>query len=122
MALNSFGESSSDTGDLPPPRQTNEIDSEITIPNGCAVIVGGLTRADLSDTASMVPWLGELPFLGQLFGLHSRADAQSTLFVFIRPMILRDDQFADLKYLSDRDLRAAEMPPNFPTSQPLLME
>ncbi|HOF18821.1 MAG TPA: hypothetical protein PK082_07915, partial [Phycisphaerae bacterium] len=120
LTLNSFtGEGS--TG-VPPPRQTNTINSEVTIPDGYAVIVGGLTRKDVRQTSSHVPFLGDVPILKYLVGVEGKDSTQSTLFVFIRPIILRDDQFEDLKYLSSRDLEMAELSPQFPESSPLLMQ
>ena len=119
VTLNSFTDKAA--GGIPPPRQTDTINSDITIPNGAAVIVGGLKRKDVSQTVSKVPWLGDIPALGYLFGLHSDTNKETTLFVFIRPLILRDDKFEDLKYLSDRDLELAQLPPNAPKSDPLLM-
>jgi general secretion pathway protein D len=119
VTLNSFtGEGSHG---IPPPRQTDTLTSEITMPNGSAVIVGGLKRKDVTQKSSKVPWLGDIPGLGRLFGLNSDTNKESTLFVFIRPVILRDDKFEDLKYLSDRDLEEAQLPPNAPRSDPLLM-
>ncbi len=119
VTLNSFaGEGG---GGIPPPRQTNSLTSEITIPNGHAVIVGGLKRMDSSDTATKVPWLGDIPVLGHLFRFVDKGDVESTLFVFLRPVILRDDQFEDLKYLSERDLKLAELPSNYPDSDLMLM-
>jgi hypothetical protein len=35
--------------------------------------------------------------------------------------ILRDEKFQDLRYLSESDLRTAEVPPDLPTSEPLVM-
>ncbi|GAG00230.1 unnamed protein product, partial [marine sediment metagenome] len=51
---------------IPPPRQTNEINSKVTIPDGYAVVVGGLTRKDFSSTVSSIPLLGEIPILKYL--------------------------------------------------------
>ena len=120
ITLNSFtGESS---GSVPPPRQTNQISSDVTVPGGQAVIVGGLTREDLQHTVSSIPWLGKAPILEYLLGNRSDTHAQSTLFVFIRPMILRDDEFEDLRYYSDRELELAKLPPNYPASDPMVMD
>ena len=43
----------------------------------------------------------------------------TTLFVFIKPVILRDDKFQDLRYLSDREVKRAEIPENYPQSRPI---
>ncbi|MFB3891196.1 MAG: type II secretion system protein GspD [Phycisphaerae bacterium] len=119
VELSSFTGSATDVA--PPPRTRDLIDSEVTIPNGYAIVVGGLSRKDTSRGKNKVPILGDIPVLGYLFGVESDKDTRSTLFVFIRPVILRDDQFEDLKYLSDRDLAAAQLPPNFPASEMMVV-
>jgi general secretion pathway protein D len=124
VTLSSFTDdsTSSSTAGIPPPRQDNTITSEITVPNGYGVVVGGLKRRDHTYTASKVPFLGDLPVLGYLFSLRRESNSESTLFVFIRPLILRDDKFQDLKYLSDRELNLAELPGNLPDSEPIAMQ
>jgi len=119
VALSSF------TGDrvenLPPPRQEDKIKSEVMIPDGYTIIAGGLNRRTTSETIRMVPLLGDLPLIGALFTDRVDSGTAGTLFVFIRATILRDDTFADLKFLSQRDLAAAEEPGYFPDSDPMLI-
>ncbi|HET6427589.1 MAG TPA: secretin N-terminal domain-containing protein [Phycisphaerae bacterium] len=120
ITLNSFtGEGANG---VPPPRQTNSISSEVTIPDGYAVIVGGLNRQDASETVSRVPILGRIPGLEYLFSNRTNNHSDNALFVFIRPVILRDDGFEDLKYLSGADLKRADLPGRFPRSEPVAME
>lgn len=107
---------------VPPPRQTNAITSNVTIPDGSTIIVGGLNRVDESDSRSTVPLVGDIPLLGKLIGQTSHSKAQSTLFVFIRPIILRDDQFLDLKHYSKHHRSLAGLPDDLPSSKPLLMD
>ena len=87
---------------LPPPSQKNSVDSEVTIPDGYTIVVGGLTTHNFTTTVNTIPILGDIPFLRQVPVWHPkpRTSRTATLFVFIRPVILRDDQFDDLKYLS----------------------
>ena len=56
-----------------------------------------------------------------LFGARTRTDTDTTLFVFIKPVILRDDRFEDLKYISEGKTGEMGVPGNFPTSEPLPM-
>jgi hypothetical protein len=39
----------------------------------------------------------------------------------MRPVILRNDQFEDLKFYSRREQRKADMAPSFPMSDPIPM-
>ncbi len=99
---------------VPPPRLANTITSEVTIPDGHAVIVGGLTRTTQAADHSKVPILGDIPVVNHLFRLNSVTHHTATVFVFIRPVILADDKFEDLRYLSQSQLQAAELPSAYP--------
>ncbi|HOI56942.1 MAG TPA: type II secretion system protein GspD, partial [Phycisphaerae bacterium] len=68
-----------------------------------------------------LPILGDIPVLEYLFSSRSKNRSENTLFVFIRPVILRDDQFDDLRYLSAQDRKLADLPEDTPTSEPMLM-
>ena len=105
----------------PPPRQTNTVGSEVTIPDGSTIIVGGLNGSRFSEAVDKIPLLGDIPLLGALFSNRAKSRSESSLFVFIRPVILRDDQFRDLKFLSEGDVRGAGIPADFPSSEPLTL-
>ncbi|MEM8782385.1 MAG: secretin N-terminal domain-containing protein [Planctomycetota bacterium] len=106
---------------VPPPRQTDSLQSRVTIPNGHTIVVGGLTSQDDSETVSKIPLLGDLPIIGVLFRQTTTNDERGTLFVFLRPTILADDDFADLRGLSDGKLREAGLPSNEPYDEPDLI-
>jgi len=122
VSLNSFkGEGSAG---IPPPRQTNTLDSKVTVPDGQVIVVGGLSREDLSDTVSKIPFLGDLPLVGGAFSSRALTNTRSTLFVFIRPVVLRDERFEDLKHLSGKDLKAAKVSgeQSCPPGRPMVMK
>ena len=106
---------------LPPPSQKNSVDSSVTIPDGYTIVVGGLATKDFTASTNTIPFLGDIPLLKYLFGTRSKNNNDSTLFVFIKPVILRDDKFADLKYLSGKRLTVADLPGDFPRSEPVPM-
>lgn len=120
VSLNSF------TGEgingIPPPRKTDSIKSHVTVPDGSTIIVGGLSTKDQSKNVDSIPILGEIPLLKHLVSTESVRDSQTTLFVFIRPIILRDDEFEGLKYLSERQVRLAGLPGDYPASEPLVLK
>ncbi len=114
------------TGDgsenLPPPRQSNQVTSEVAIPDGHTVIVGGLTRERWSRSNTGIPYLERIPVLRLLGGSTTSGDSADRLFIFIRPIILRDEQFGDLMNVSGSSLRTAEVEDGFPYSAPCLMK
>lgn len=123
VSLDSF------TGDggagVPPPRQSNVVESEVTVPDGSTIVVGGINRQDSAETVSRIPILGQIPILEHLFSSRTKTDSTATLFVFLKPVVLRDDRFEDLKYISAADLKTAGLdsdPDGLPKSEPLIME
>ena len=106
---------------VPPPRQTDGVQSMVTIPDGATIVVGGLTRTDDSEIVTKVPLLGDIPLLGALFRQTNRQQTESTLFVFLRPKILVDEDFGDLRGISEAPLRAAGLPGNEPVDAPDLI-
>ncbi len=120
VSLNSFTGQGSQG--IPPPRQTDSVTSKVTIPDGDIIVVGGLNRKNLSQSQNGIPVLRQIPLLRYLFSSNQKNDESTTLFVFIRPVILRDDQFQDLKYYSQRDARTAGIKGDLPQSEPMLVE
>lgn len=120
ITVNSFTGGGSEN--VPPPRQTEEVTSQITIPDGFTVIVGGLNRGNRTYTYQGVPFIDQVPVLRKIFALTTTSDSRSSMFIFIRPVILREDKFRDLRFLSRRDLCEARLPGNFPASEPLWIE
>jgi general secretion pathway protein D len=109
------------TATLPPARQIETVASEITIPDGEMIIVGGLKRsADNRDYAG-VPWLEKIPLVRDLLGRTDESKNSTSFFVFIRPIILDDSKFGDLKFLSERRAGFMGIPESYPTSEPILM-
>lgn len=120
VTLNTF--TGSGGAGVPPPRQTDEVRSTVTIPDGHTVVVGGLNRSNQTYDYEGIPGLDKIPVVKNLFGMTTKADKRTTTFVFLRPVILRDDKFRDLQYISDKSARCVEECPNIPTSSPMLIK
>lgn len=109
------------TATLPPPSQQNTLTSDVTIPDGSTIIVGGVTRGDTSHTRSQVPILGDIPILGFFFRGTEDKESKTVLFVFIKPTIMRDDEFKDLKFYSDVAVTEAKIPQDMPAPEPQVL-
>ena len=104
---------------LPPPSQKNAVESTVTIPDGYTIVVGGLKVKNLRKTTQSIPIIDQIPLIKDIIGSHTNANNETTLFVFIKPVILRDDKFQDLRYLSDRAVKRAGIDGNYPESRPI---
>ena len=85
------------------------IQTTVLADNGDTIVLGGLISDDRTTVKSQVPVLGDIPVLGSLFKSRQTERVKRTLFVFLRPTILRDRASivaaADAKYAR---VRAAE--------------
>ncbi len=120
VTLNSF--TGPGSAGVPPPRQTNEITSRVTVPDGYTIIVGGLTQKNVSSTFNGIPYLERIPIIRQLSSLSIDNTRDNSLFIFLRPVILEEDRFRDLKQLSRHSANAAGDGHNYPASSSLLMK
>ena len=107
---------------LPPPSQKNSVDSTVTIPDGNTIVGGGLRVKNFRESKDTLPFIGAIPFAEWLFGSRSRNLTDHTLFVFIKPVILRDDKFEDLKFLSERAMKEVGLPGQYPASWPIAIK
>lgn len=107
---------------IPPPRQTDDVSSKVTIPDGHTVIVGGLRRKRFSKQENYLPGLEHLSILRLLAGNQTRSSGDELLFIFLKPIILRDDKFRDLRYLSSQEREQACIPDDLPQSAPILIQ
>lgn len=117
VAISSFVGDSADPN-IPPPRQENKLTSVVTIPDGFVVVVGGLEIETESEAFTQVPILGSIPILGALFRSQSTTTSRSRFFVFLRCNVLRDQQFADLRYLSREPMNEASISEDWPELEP----
>lgn len=65
------------------------IKTTVLADNGGTIVLGGLITDDRRSTRSEVPGLGKLPVVGGLFRNKQESARRQTLFVFLRPTILR---------------------------------
>ena len=66
------------------------IENQVRVADGETVILGGLRQKTAEDTTSRLPFLGEIPGLGKLFGDSQMTDEKTEMFIFITPKIIFD--------------------------------
>ena len=66
------------------------IQTTVLADDGQTIVLGGLISDDRIRTRSQVPILGDIPIAGELFRSRKENQVKRTLFVFLKPTILRD--------------------------------
>jgi len=72
------------------------IESNILVADGAVVVLGGLLSDTYEDSRQQVPGLGDMPFFGNLFRNESRSRKKTNLMIFLRPVVVRDDNSAEV--------------------------
>ena len=80
-------------GDRPPVTRRH-IENEVCIADGETIILGGLRRKEEEDSREKIPFLGDLPGIGKLFGSTKLVDNSKEMFIFITPKIIKDPREA----------------------------
>lgn len=66
-----------------------EINTAVLVEDGQTVVIGGVYEFSDRSSVSKVPFLGDVPFLGNLFKKRGRGKDKAELLVFVTPKILR---------------------------------
>jgi len=67
-----------------------EVSANVLVADGETVVIGGVFEGEKSKSIEKVPFLGDLPLIGQLFRRNSVEDNKRELLVFITPRILNE--------------------------------
>ncbi|MDE1185621.1 MAG: DNA uptake porin HofQ [Pantoea sp.] len=67
-----------------------EIDTQVTLRDGETLALGGIFQQQRSQGEHRVPWLGELPLLGNLFRHQTDEHKKKELVIFITPRLVRE--------------------------------
>lgn len=91
-----------DVSGLPEVNRTN-INTVARIGRDTSLLIGGYTRDQVAEEENHVPWLSDIPFLGNLFKYHS-IDQQKMIRIFlIQPRVLDENESWDGRQFSDKD-------------------
>ena len=69
---------------------TKHIKTQILVQNGGTVVIGGIFELEETNQENKIPFLGDVPVLGNLFKSRSRASSKREMLVFITPKMLSD--------------------------------
>ena len=73
-----------------PSIDTREVGTQVLVDNGDTIVLGGIYEQITRDEVDKVPFLGDLPIIGNLFKRTLIADQKAELLIFVTPKILKD--------------------------------
>ncbi len=66
-----------------------EINTAVLVDDGQTVVIGGVYEFTDRNSISKVPFLGDIPFLGNLFKKRGRSKSKAELLIFVTPKVMR---------------------------------
>lgn len=63
----------------------------VNIPSGMTMVIGGLLDSDDANTIQKVPFLGDIPIIGELFKYHNKSRQKTEIVVLITPRVVSEE-------------------------------
>ena len=79
-----------------PAINVKRVKTQVRVNNGETAILGGIFEQTLRNDTEKVPFLGDLPILGNLFKSTSKKDDKSEMLIFLTPRIL-DEKLGSIR-------------------------
>ncbi|MBU6176101.1 MAG: protein transporter, partial [Planctomycetes bacterium] len=67
------------------------VSTEVMVPDGHTIVIGGLVQRQTVDRVRQVPFLGRIPIIGNLFKSVEKQDQEAEVAIFISPRIVPPD-------------------------------
>ena len=69
---------------------TKAVETQVLVENGGTVVIGGIFEQTDRTDVSKVPFLGDVPYLGNLFKTTNRTVNKTELLIFLTPKVVTD--------------------------------
>jgi len=89
------GESKSSTGDIAPIINVRETNTVVKARNGQTVVIGGLLQKRQITELTGVPFLKDIPFLGNMFRKTVETKKKTELVIMLTPTVLLGNEIED---------------------------
>ncbi|WP_353233682.1 type IV pilus secretin PilQ [Diaphorobacter ruginosibacter] len=69
---------------------TKHVTTQVLVENGGTVVIGGIFTMEETSQENKIPFLGDVPVLGNLFKNRTRESTKNEVLVFITPKVISD--------------------------------
>ena len=69
---------------------TKHVKTQVLVENGGTVVIGGIFQQTDREDVTKVPFLGDVPYLGNLFKTRSVSSNKTELLIFLTPKVVTD--------------------------------
>lgn len=101
-----------------PTTKQRSISTNVLVDDGDIIALGGLIDNQSDNGVEKVPFLGDIPILGNLFRYETKSKSKTNLMVFIRPTVIRNADQANKVSLDRYDYLKSQYIQSSETVQP----
>ena len=69
---------------------TKHVQTKVLVENGGTVVIGGIFEQNDREDTSKVPFLGDVPYLGNLFKTKTKSSTRTEMLIFLTPKVIAD--------------------------------
>ena len=69
---------------------TKHVKTQVLVENGGTVVIGGIFEQNDREDITKVPFLGDVPYLGNLFKTRTTTSSKTELLIFLTPKVVTD--------------------------------
>jgi type IV pilus assembly protein PilQ len=69
---------------------TKHVKTQVLVENGGTVVIGGIFESNDREDITKVPFLGDVPYLGNLFKTRTQSSTKTELLIFLTPKVVTD--------------------------------
>jgi len=69
---------------------TKHVQTKVLVENGGTVVIGGIFEQNDREDVSKVPFLGDVPYLGNLFKTKTKSSSKTEMLIFLTPKVVTD--------------------------------
>ncbi|MEK8032096.1 type IV pilus secretin PilQ [Ideonella sp. DXS29W] len=73
-----------------PAINTKHVKTQVLVENGGTVVIGGIFTQNEREDINKVPFLGDIPYLGNLFKSRVKLNNRTELLIFLTPKVVND--------------------------------
>jgi type IV pilus assembly protein PilQ len=73
-----------------PAIDTKNVITQIAVNNGDTAVIGGIYEEVIRNDTTKVPFLGDVPVVGNLFKQTGRSSQKTELLIFLTPRVVKE--------------------------------
>lgn len=81
---------------ISPVKDITQAETTVVVRDEQTIVLGGLITKSTDDIRRAVPWLSDIPIIGQAFQFNSKASKRTELLIFMTPRVVKGNAYNEM--------------------------